>query len=170
MVNEALILDDIDKSIVQFIQNDPTITHTQIAKKINRSQPTVGMRIKKLEKLGILTFQAGLNLKNTNCYLAKLSLQSSDPPAIIQIIKSCPYMIQGYITSGISNFDIIIANPNLKNIDKIVNYHFRNNPKVEKINMEIITNIINKFVIPVDFRIQSCNCVKKPKKNEINVS
>ncbi|MFX1386092.1 MAG: AsnC family transcriptional regulator, partial [Promethearchaeota archaeon] len=39
-------MDDIDKRIVQFIQNDPTSTHTQIAKKINRSQPTVGMRIK----------------------------------------------------------------------------------------------------------------------------
>ncbi|MFX1567789.1 MAG: Lrp/AsnC family transcriptional regulator [Promethearchaeota archaeon] len=169
MVNEALILDDIDKSIVEFIQKDPTITHTQIAKKINRSQPTVGMRIKKLEKLGILTFQAGLNLKNSNCFLAKISFQSSDPHAIIQIIKSCPYMIQGYITSGISNFEIIIANPTLKNIDKIVNYHFRSNPKVEKINIEIITNIINEFVIPVDFRIQSCDCVKKSKKNEIYV-
>ncbi|MFX1329659.1 MAG: Lrp/AsnC family transcriptional regulator [Promethearchaeota archaeon] len=167
MVNELIILDDIDKRIVQFIQRDPTSTHTQIAKKINRSQPAVGMRIKKLEKLGILQFQAGLNLKSTNCYLAKVSLQSSDPNSIIRIIKSCPYMIHGYKLSGMSNFLIIIAHPCLKSIDRIVNYHFRNNPEVRKIKIEIIMDIINDFVIPVDFRVRSCNCVENAKNNRI---
>ncbi|MFX1601059.1 MAG: Lrp/AsnC family transcriptional regulator [Promethearchaeota archaeon] len=166
MVNEALIMDDIDKRIVQFIQSDPTSTHTQIAKKINRSQPTVGMRIKKLEKLGILQFQAGLNLKKTNYYLAKVSLQSSDPNIIVQTVKTCPYMIQGYKISGISNFVIIIANPSLKGLDQIVNYHFRNNPEVRKIKIEIIMDIINEFITPVDFRVRSCSCVEKMKKNE----
>lgn len=161
MVNEALIMDDIDKRIVEFIQRNPTSTHTQIAKKINRSQPTVGMRIKKLEKMGILTFQAGLNLKNTDYYLAKVTLESSDPNSIIQTIKFCPYMIHGYKLSGISNFVIIIASPSLKDFDKIVNYHFRNNPTVRKIKMDIITDIITEFVIPVEFCVRTCNCVEK---------
>lgn len=165
MVNEALIMDDIDKRIVQFIQRDPTTTHTQIAKKINRSQPTVGMRIKKLEKLGVLQFQAGLNLKKTDCYLAKVSFQSSDPDVIIQTVKTCPYMIHGYRVSGISNFVIIIAHSSLKGLDQIVNYHFRHNPNVRKIKIEIIMDIINEFVIPADFRVRSCNCIEN-KKNE----
>lgn len=168
MINGTYILDEIDKRIVTFIQNDPSITHSKIAKKINRSQPTVGLRIKKLEESGILKFQAGLNLTNLGCYYAKLELQTSDPDAIIQIIKSCPYMIHGYKTSGISNFVIVIANSDLKNIDKIVNYHFRDNPKVNKIKIEIITDIINEFVIPIDFRVRSCNCVNKTKINEIS--
>ncbi|MFX1409350.1 MAG: Lrp/AsnC family transcriptional regulator [Promethearchaeota archaeon] len=164
MVNEAFILDDIDKRIVEFIQRDPTSTHTQIAKKIKRSQPTVGMRIKKLEKSGILQFQAGLNLKNTNCYLARVTLQSSDSNSIIRIIRSCPYMIHGYRLSGISNFVIIVAYSTLQGLDKIVNYHFRKNPNIKRIEVEIITDIINTFVIPVDFKVRSCNCVKKRKK------
>ncbi|MFX1457131.1 MAG: Lrp/AsnC family transcriptional regulator [Promethearchaeota archaeon] len=165
MVNEELIMDDIDRRIVQFIQRDPTSTHTQIAKKINRSQPTVGMRIKKLEKLGILQFQAGLNLKKTNYFLAKVNLQSSDPNAIIQTVKACPYMIHGYRVSGISNFVIIIAHISLKGLDQIVNYHFRNNPNIRNIKIEIIMDIINEFVIPADFRVRSCNCVEN-KENE----
>ncbi|MFW9972710.1 MAG: Lrp/AsnC family transcriptional regulator, partial [Candidatus Odinarchaeota archaeon] len=72
MINNSSVLDDIDKRIVTYIQNDPTITHTQIAKKVNRSQPTIGMRIKKLEESGVLKFQAGLNLKNLNHYFAKV--------------------------------------------------------------------------------------------------
>lgn len=166
MAEGAFILDDIDKKIVQFIQRDPNLTHSQIAKKINRSQPTVGMRIKKLEKSGILQFQAGLNLKNTSYYLAKVNLQSSDSNSIIRIIRSCPYMIHGYRLSGISNFVIIIAYPTLKGLDKIVNYHFRKNSNVNKIEIEIITDIINDFVIPVDFKVRTCNCVEKTKKNK----
>ncbi|MFX1345967.1 MAG: Lrp/AsnC family transcriptional regulator [Promethearchaeota archaeon] len=166
MYNEALIIDDIDKRIVEFIQRNPTSTHTQIAKKINRSQPTVGMRIKKLEKMGILTFQAGLNLKNTDYYLAKVTLQSSDPNIITPIVNSCPYMIHGYKISGISNFDIIIASTSLKGLDKIVNYHFRNNPKIRTIKIDIITDIINKIVTPVDFRFKSCKCVENMKLNQ----
>ncbi len=167
MVVQTYILDETDKKIVDFIQRDPTTTHTQIAQRINKSQPTVGMRIKKLEKLGILQFQAGLNLKSTGYYLAKVSFQSLDPNSIKKMIGSCPYMIQGYRLSGISDFMIIIAYPTLKGLDKIVNFHFRNNPNVNEIETDIITDIINEIVVPVDFYFRSCNCIKKVEKNEI---
>ncbi|MFX1313287.1 MAG: Lrp/AsnC family transcriptional regulator [Promethearchaeota archaeon] len=160
MANGTFILDDIDKKIVEFIQRDPTSTHTQIAKKINRSQPTVGMRIKKLEEAGILQYQAGLNLKNMNFYFAKIELQTCNPELIFDIFQSCPYMIHGYRVSGSSNFVIIIGNFTLKDIDNTINFHFRNNPEVKNVKAEIITNIINEFVIPIDLKIGSCNCFK----------
>ena len=53
MISEKLKLDDVDIKIISLVQEDPNLTHTQIAEKIDRSQPTVGMRIKKLEKSGI---------------------------------------------------------------------------------------------------------------------
>ncbi|MFX1573658.1 MAG: Lrp/AsnC family transcriptional regulator [Promethearchaeota archaeon] len=161
MINGTFILDDIDRKIVQFIQRDPNSTHTQIAKKINRSQPTVGMRIKKLEESGVLQFQAGLNLKNMNCYLAKVSLQTCNPKLISEIFKSCPYLIHGYRVSGASNFVIIIGGFTLKDIDKTINYHFRNNPEIKNVKTEIITDIINEFVIPINLKIGTCNCLKK---------
>ena len=165
MINETSILDDIDKRIVTFIQNDPSITYTQIAKKVNRSQPTVGMRIKKLEESGILKFQAGLNLKNADCYFAKVNIQTSDPEGIVDVIKSCPYIIHGYRISGSSNFVVIIVYSVLKDLDKIVNYHFRSNPNVKKVKIDIISEIINEFVIPVDFEVRSCSCIEESKTN-----
>ena len=63
MISEKLKLDDVDRKIISLVQEDPGLTHTQIAEKIDRSQPTVGMRIKKLEKNGILQFQPGINFK-----------------------------------------------------------------------------------------------------------
>jgi DNA-binding Lrp family transcriptional regulator len=161
VVVEASILDEIDRKIVRFIQDDPSITYTKIAKRVNRSQPTVGMRIKKLEELGIIKFQAGLDLKNSNCYLAKVSFQTSDPNGVKEIIESCPYMIHGYRISGLKNFVIIIAYSNLKDLDKIVNYHFRNNTTIKNVDTEIISEIINEFVIPIDLELKSCRCLKQ---------
>lgn len=160
MINESSVLDDIDKRIVTFIQDDPTITHTEIAKQINRSQPTVGMRIKKLEESGILKYQAGLNLKNLDYYFAKVNIQTTDPEEMRKIIKSCSYMIHGYRVSGATNFVVIICCSKFTDLDRIVNYHFRNNPNVLKVKIEIISEIINEFVVPVDFQIRSCPCVE----------
>ena len=40
-------LDQIDKQIIQILNEDPNLTHTKIAEKVHRSQPTVGNRIKR---------------------------------------------------------------------------------------------------------------------------
>lgn len=69
--SNMLKMDEIDRNIIQIIQEEPNLTHTQIAKMVNRSQPTVGMRIKKLEEAGVLKFQAGINIKSTDLILAR---------------------------------------------------------------------------------------------------
>ena len=38
MISEKLKLDSIDKQIISLVQEDPNLTHTQIAEKIDRSQ------------------------------------------------------------------------------------------------------------------------------------
>ena len=67
MASELFDIDEIDRNIIQLIQKEPTLTHTEIAKQVNRSQPTIGMRIRKLEELGILTIrdepQLGMGLE-----------------------------------------------------------------------------------------------------------
>jgi len=40
MISDKLKLDDIDRRIITLVQDDPNLTHTQIAAKIDRSQPT----------------------------------------------------------------------------------------------------------------------------------
>ncbi|KKK46377.1 hypothetical protein LCGC14_0576430 [marine sediment metagenome] len=47
-------MDDIDKKIITLIQEDPDMTHSKIAKVIKKSQPTVGIRIKKLRDFRFL--------------------------------------------------------------------------------------------------------------------
>ncbi|MFX1258597.1 MAG: Lrp/AsnC family transcriptional regulator [Promethearchaeota archaeon] len=158
-MSEVLKMDDIDRSILQLVQEDPNVTHTQIARKINRSQPTVGMRIKRLEKAGVLQFQAGLNMKSLDLYFAKVELQSNNPKEILDLVKKCPFIFNAFRLSGTSNISVLITNSKLQNLDNIVNIHFRNNPNILNVSMELITEVVNDFILPIDFNFKSCTCI-----------
>jgi len=151
MISEKLKLDDIDKQIITLVQEDPSQTHTQIAEKIKRSQPTVGMRIKKLEKNGILQFQPGINFRLVNIHLATIEINTKNPNEIFEMAKCCPFMLNAFKLSGDHNICILLASSELSKLDKIINYHFRSNPDVQSVSMEIVTEIAKDFILPIDF-------------------
>ncbi|TFF95054.1 MAG: Lrp/AsnC family transcriptional regulator [Promethearchaeota archaeon] len=163
MLSEHFSLDHIDRKIVEIIQEQPNLTHTKIAKKVNRSQPTVGMRIKKLEEAGILEYQAGLNLKKVDIQLAKVTFQTENEEKISSIIQQCPNLIHAYKVSGEDNFLVVAGCESFKDLDKVVNYHFRSDPEVRNVRMEIFSDIINEFVLRVEFGTKDCACFKKNK-------
>ena len=156
MESSVFNIDEIDKSIIELIQKEPTLTHTEIAKKVNRSQPTIGMRIRKLESNGILKFQAGINVKTMDLLIARVEIQSLQPNKIIDLAKRCPYMLQAFRLSGPNNISILMASPQLSHLDNMVNSHFRTNPSVTNVYMDIITDITNDFVLPFDFSFDHC--------------
>ena len=157
MLSERLKLDDIDRQIISIVQEDPNITHTDIAEKINRSQPTVGMRIKKLEKSGVLVFQPGINFKKVNLFLATVEVKTKDPDEIMEMAKCCPFMLNAFRLSGEHNISILLASSKLDKLDNIINYHFRRNPDIGSVSMEIVTDIAKDFILPIDFDSENHN-------------
>lgn len=157
MLSERLKLDEIDRQIISIVQEDPNITHTDIAEKINRSQPTVGMRIKKLEKSGILVFQPGINFKKVNLFLATVEVKTKNPDEIMEMAKCCPFMLNAFRLSGEHNISILLASSKLDKLDNIINYHFRKNPDIGSVSMEIVTDIAKDFILPIDFDSENHN-------------
>ena len=151
MISEKLKLDDIDRQIITLVQENPNLTHTQIAETINRSQPTVGMRIKKLEKDGVLQFQPGINFKKVDLFLATVELNTRKPEEILDMAKHCPFILNAFRLSGEHNMCILLASSKLDKLDKIVNYHFRNNPDIHSCSMEVVTEISKDLILPIDF-------------------
>ncbi|MFX1525782.1 MAG: Lrp/AsnC family transcriptional regulator [Promethearchaeota archaeon] len=151
MISEKLKLDDIDRQIISLVQENPALTHTEIATKINRSQPTVGMRIKKLEKSGILQFQPGINFKKVDLHLATVELKTKNPEEIMSMARHCPFMLNAFRLSGEHNICILLASSKLQKLDNIVNYHFRNNPQISNSSMEVVIEIAKDFILPIDF-------------------
>ncbi|MFX0022711.1 MAG: Lrp/AsnC family transcriptional regulator [Candidatus Hermodarchaeota archaeon] len=157
MISEKLKLDDVDKQIISLVQEDPNLTHTEIATKINRSQPTVGMRIKKLEKNGILQFQPGINFKKVDLHLATVEIKTKNPDEIMDMAKHCPFMLNAFRLSGEHNICILLASSKLQKLDNIVNYHFRNNPEITNASMEVVIDIAKDFILPIDFDSEDHN-------------
>ena len=158
-------IDQIDCRIMDLIQKKPNLTHTQIASKVNRSQPTIGMRIKKLENLGILKYQAGINMKVADLCFARIELQTKNPNIVAEVVKKCPYMINMFRLSGERNVSILLVGVNYKFLDKVVNIHFRNRPEVVNVHMDIIEDVVQDFVLPLNLNFNKhlndkCCCGK----------
>ncbi|MBN1216133.1 MAG: winged helix-turn-helix transcriptional regulator [Candidatus Lokiarchaeota archaeon] len=157
MISEKLKLDDIDREIIRLVQDNPEMTHTEIAEKIDRSQPTVGMRIKKLEKNGILQFQPGINFKLVDLHLATVEINTRNPDEIIQMAKYCPFILNAFRLSGDHNICLLLASSKLEKLDAVVNYHFRNQKHINNVSMEIITEIAKDLILPIDFDSEDHN-------------
>ncbi len=161
MMMETLHIDEIDKKIINIIEKNPITTHTVIAKRVNRSQPSVTMRIKKLEEYGIIKHQVGLDPSNVDIHLAKVDIQTNSPAEVLKEINNCPHVIHAYRTSGINTFSAVVACFNFKELERIINYHFRNNPLIKNVSMEIITEIHSEFIVPIRLFTNECECLKK---------
>jgi len=161
MESKDFKLDEVDKSIIEIIQKEPSLTHTEIARKVNRSQPTIGTRIRKLEEAGVLKFQAGINLKTMDLLLARVEIQTLLPNETFKLVKNCPHMLNAFRLSGTSNLSILIVSNKLAHLDEIVNHHFRKDPNVIDVYMDIITDVTNDFVLPFDFNFENCGLTSK---------
>lgn len=149
--NEKLRVDDIDIKILKLIQEDPEMTHSNIARRVNKSQPTVGMRLKKLKDSGILQIQAGINFKNSEIYLVVAHLKVKNASNILEIAKTCPFMLNAFKLSGEYNVSILLASRNIKQLYDVVNHHFRANSEVQKVSMNLIIEFAEDFILPMTF-------------------
>ena len=154
MISEKIGIDDIDCKIMDLIQRTPNLTHTEIAEHVNRSQPTVGMRIKKLEKLGVLKYQAGINIKEADLCFARIELKTKNPEKAIEKVKRCPFLLNAFRLTGDSNISILTIGLNIKDLDRIVNRNFRNDPDVIDVHIDFISDVVNDFVLPMDLTLE----------------
>ncbi|TFG19154.1 MAG: Lrp/AsnC family transcriptional regulator [Promethearchaeota archaeon] len=159
MMSETFKMDEIDRKIIALVQEQPSLTHTQIAEKVDRSQPTVGMRIRRLEEQGVLQFQAGINLKAADMYFARVDVKTNNPLEIYEIVNKCPFLLNAFRLSGTIEISILMAGFAIEDIDRIVNSHLRSNPNVSMVQVELITDIMKDFVIPFDFNLSKCDCI-----------
>ncbi len=152
-------IDAIDKKIIEILQKEPSITHSQIAKRLERSQPAIGARIKKLSEKGILATQIGVDfskdLVSSSLNLVKIEIAITKPQTVFEMVKYCPYIINALKMSGDYNMMIFMACSSLKRLDVILDKHFRNKEYVKKIKMDLITDFAMPFILPVDFTIEN---------------
>ena len=148
-------IDDDDKKIIKILEESPDLSHTEVAKRIGKTQPAVRARIIKLEKKHILSKSVGINVKQVNIPVAIVSVSTKDIDQTINLINSSQFINYAFVTSGEYNLLCFLAAPNLSTIDTIVNLCFRKDPNVIKVEINMIIESIYDFVVPINFQIEN---------------
>ncbi len=151
---ELLKIDADDKKIIEMIEADPDITHSKIAKEIEKSQPAVGARIIKLERKHLLKKQVGFNIKEVDIKVAIVYISTKDVEKIVAKIVECPFINHAFKISGEYNLLCFIAASDLQTIEKLVDLCFRKDPNVISVRTNILIESIHDFVVPIDFQIE----------------
>jgi Lrp/AsnC family leucine-responsive transcriptional regulator len=151
---EILGIDDDDYKIIEMLEKDPSITHSDIAREIDKSQPAVGARIIKLERKHLLTKQIGFNLRLVDIKTAIVFVSTKDVETIVSKITKCPFINHAFKISGEFNLLCFIAASDLQTIEKLVDLCFRKDPNVINVKTNIVIDSVHDFVIPIDFQIE----------------
>ena len=151
---EIFGIDDDDYKIIEMLEKNPSVTHSDIAREIEKSQPAVGARIIKLERKHLLTKQVGFNLKKVDIKTAIVFVSTKDVETIVRKIEKCPFVNHAFKISGEFNLLCFIAASDLQTIEKLVDLCFRKDPNVINVKTNIVIDSVHDFVIPIDFQIE----------------
>lgn len=151
---EILGIDDDDYKIIEMMEKNPDITHSEIAREIEKSQPAVGARIIKLERKHLLTKQVGFNAKLVDLKVGLIFVATKDVEIVVRKIEKCPFVNHAFKISGEFNLLCFVAASDLQTIEKLVDLCFRKDPNVINVKTNILIDSVHDFVIPIDFQIE----------------
>jgi DNA-binding Lrp family transcriptional regulator len=147
-------LDDKDRTIITMYAQDPEISQDRIAHTIQLSQPSVAARVARLRKAGALEKFVGISPLKMGLYLAKVDLASTNPNAILQMFRGCPYFANGFSVSGRNNLCLFFFSESVATLESIVNGHIRTDPSVKDVDFNIVITSEKDFVVPAQLRME----------------
>ena len=167
---EILGIDDDDYKIIELLEEDADITHSKIAREIEKSQPAVGARIIKLERKHLLTKQVGFNIKKVDIKTVIVFVSTKDVETIVRKIEKCPFINHAFKISGEFNLLCFISASDLQTVEKLVDVCFRKDPNVINVKTNIIIDSVHDFVVPIDFQIEKFDLLSENCGPDCNMS
>ncbi|MFB0544532.1 MAG: Lrp/AsnC family transcriptional regulator [Asgard group archaeon] len=163
-----------DRELLMLLEEDAELPQNKIAQKLGLSQPSIGVRIRKLKEKNIISNKVAINLKELGLNVAKVDATVNNPTQIIDVFKNCPYFLHGFVTSGKNNVCLFFASEDLTTLEALVDYHLRENPEVNNVELNIIIDAEIDLAFPIKMIIEKtentpcgCNC-KKCDRYELN--
>ena len=137
-------LDKIDRTILEFVQNDASLSASEIAERVNLSQPPCWRRIKRLEDEGYIERRVGLlNRKalglNVVLY-TEVKLTANGRKAVDafeKTIRSFPQVTECYVMLGRIDFLLRIVCKDVEDYEQFFKKHLSQLPHVQDINSSV---------------------------------
>ena len=149
MLRQSIKLDQKDRKIISLLHDQQGISQEEIAKIVNLSQPSVAMRIKKLKEKGIIDQIVGVNLNKTGIYVAMVTVRTTNATKILNLLRNCPFFLNGFIISGKENLLLLFAGEDLASLESLIDCRIRPHEDVQSADFNIILSSVKDFVIPI---------------------
>jgi len=147
--DDNFFLDDVDKNILEILQDDATISLEEIGKKLGMSKSAVHYRIKKMQEKKIITKIAALvdPLKVGYDILAISLIRAKFGPGyqekVGEKLKKIPGIWAVYFLLGDIDFVVLIRAKNREDLLRIVN-EFINTPEIERSSTHLVLTRIKE--------------------------
>lgn len=176
---EKMGLDEKDAQIISWYMEDPNIPQSEIAKRMRLSQPSVNVRIQKLIKKGLLSFQVGMDFNKSKLFLMRVDFTAKNPNKVLKRLERCSFFVNGFIMSGKNNLSVFLVCEDLRKIDEIINTYIRSDPEISDINANVVVSSAKNFIFGINLEqelhskfcneLESCEKCKLLKKSDLKI-
>ena len=149
--------DEKDREIIFLLQEDPELSHRQVAKRVGLSQPSVSARVARLRANGYLKLQVGMDVEAVGLVLAKIDVATSEPQALLDGFRNCPLLVNGFLTSGRTNVTLLFVGESAEHLQAIVDVHLRPLASAQLVEFQIVTRSFRPWVFPVSVTANRCD-------------
>ena len=154
----ATKLDKTDRKILSLIQNDASLTASEIAERVNLSQPPCWRRIKRLEEEGYIDRRVGmLNRKKLGLNVVvytEVKLTANGRQAVGEFekkIRSFPEVTECYVMLGRIDFLLRVVTKDVETYEKFFFKHLSQLPGVQDINSSVaLSEVKYTTELPLD--------------------
>lgn len=147
-------LDKKDRIILGLINDNQEISQEEIAKKVNLSQPSVALRIKKLKEKGFIEQLTGMNLNKIGLCVAQVRITTNNTTKILNMFRDCPFFLNGFIVSGKDNLRLLFVGEDIASLEAIIDGHLRPDKNVQSVDFNIIVSSVKDFVMPIKMNVE----------------
>ncbi len=147
-------LDDVDRSILNSLQNDGRKTASDIAKDLDLTVPTITERIRKLQDSNIIkSFQAVIDPRLVNldvtAMITVISSSSEKYKDVIKLAQSTKEVIQCFSTTGMGSLMLWVATKNSKTLEELLR-KIQRWPNVNRTETQVILSSYKKsYKLPI---------------------
>lgn len=125
--NDEVMLDNIDRMILNVLQRQGRVTNADLAREVHLSAPAVHARVRKLEESGVITgYAAHLDREKTGfdmlCFV-QLSLHSHHDAQLADVrraIIDMPEVLECYHVTGDSDYLLKVVVRNRRDLENFV--------------------------------------------------
>ena len=147
-------LDDIDRSILNSLQNEGRKTASDIAKDLDLTVPTITERIRKLQESNIIkSFQAIIDPRlvdlDVTAMITVISSSSEKYQDVIKMAQNTKEVIQCFSTTGMGSLMLWVATKNSNTLEELLR-KIQGWPNVTRTETQVILSSYKKsYKLPI---------------------